>query len=58
MVELAFANLSGEDYRGWSVATPEGLFLMNVFYPDQEAPDVAISCPDMLCHPDGHDVQV
>ena len=36
---------AGEKYRGWSIAVAQGLFLMNVMYPEHADPQV-------LCHPD------
>lgn len=36
---------TGEKYRGWSLAEPQGLFLMNVTYTPHDDPAV-------LCHPD------
>lgn len=46
---IALGASAGAEYRGWSVATPEGLFLMRVDYPPHDNPQV-------LCHPDSqHD---
>ncbi|KAL3161932.1 hypothetical protein ABBQ38_009014 [Trebouxia sp. C0009 RCD-2024] len=44
-LEIGSKEVPGEKYRGWSLAEPQGLFLMNVTYPphgDHTA----------LCHPD------